>query len=503
MDTLGALVIEARAQGQPGPATCHAPFSSLYLDQRGFARVCPANAGVPLGNVARSSLREIWQGPVAMALRDAFRSGTWGDGCDLCSWQASATSDDQAYARLYDEFGSSTDHPEWPVHLELALSNRCNLQCVMCAGDQSSAIRRHREGFPALPAAYPDRFFDELVELLPHLQRAKFLGGEPFLVREHHRVWDLMVDHGIEVPIHVTTNGTVWNERVERVLEHLPTSLAISFDGLRPATIEAIRVGADAEAMFTNLDRFQAYVERRETYLSLTFCLMTENWREFGEFLAYATARDLDVFVNTVTNPTRLSLYSLPPAQLTEVVEHLEGEAGALRPRLGRNASTWEDQLRRLRARLDGAGEAARPRWLHTSDEQVELVSQQVAVSRRGPVPRREDHEELATWAHGGPVSTLALDDEDRVARVEPADRFLDLPLSVAGHPFDEVAILLSSFYGRRTTTQVLESTSRVLDRVARYESVEGHHDVRSRLRRFPDGSMRVTVAARSEALTS
>ena len=59
-----------------------------------------------------------------------------------------------------------------------------------------------------------------------------------------------------------------WNDRVERVLEHLPTSFAISVDGLTPETIARVRVGADPQRVLANLDRFQAYTERRGTYLA-------------------------------------------------------------------------------------------------------------------------------------------------------------------------------------------------------------------------------------------
>jgi MoaA/NifB/PqqE/SkfB family radical SAM enzyme len=492
-----------------GEAACHAPFTSLYLDQRGYARACPLNNATPLGNIGRSTLREIWNGPAARALRQRFREGEWGTGCDVCAWQSRSAGDEQVYARLYDELPLPDDEPEWPIHLELALSNRCNLQCVMCSGDQSSSIRRHREGFAPMPAAYPERFFDELVEVLPHLQRAKFLGGEPFLVREHHRVWDLMVDLDVQVPIHVTTNGTIWNDRVERVLEHLPTSLAISVDGVRPETIAKVRVGVDPDVLMANLERFQAYVRERGTYLSLTYCLMTENWQEFGDFLVATTARDLDAYVNTVTGPARLSLYRLPPEQLAEVVAALEADDDRIRPHLGRNEAVWDDQLTRLRGRLAQADQASTPRWLLRASNPAKEVG--VTVQRSGHAElerlRADDEAILRQWAEGGPVTGLDLDRDDRIiSTTTDGDGFLHLPSDVRSITFDEVAVLLSSFYGRRTTVEVLHAEAALEDRVACYETPGEETALRSRIRPIPlpggKAGVRLVVAARRRART-
>lgn len=476
-----------------GAPACHAPFTSLYLDQRGFARVCPVNNAPPLGNVAHEPLLDIWRGPRAQALREEFLAGGWGSGCEVCSWQATSTSPEQAYARLYDESPVLDAAPAHPQQLELALSNRCNLRCVMCSGDQSSAIRAQREHFPPLPDVYPERFFAELPEVLAHLRRAKFLGGEPFLVPAHHRVFDLLVEGGHELPIHVTTNGTVWNPRVERVLEALPTSFAISVDGIRPETVARVRVGADLPTILANLDRFQAHTEARGTYLSLTYCLMTENWEEFGEFLCFAEGRDLDVFVNTVTTPGRLSLYRLPRPRLEAVLGELERQDEALRGRLRRNKAVWDDQLDRLRGRLELAERP--PSFLRAPGERWTPV----AVA---PPSADADRRVLRAWTEGGPTSTLVIDGEDRVRAVDPAgEGFLHLPTDVLDRTFDEVAVLLASFYGRRTTVERLVDLDDLQDRIASYETADSHVEVRSRVRptRLDDGEegLRLVVGAR------
>lgn len=454
-----------------------------------------------LGNVATSTLRELWHGPVAQDLRRRFRDGEWGVGCHVCSWQADTGSSEQAFARIYDELPLPDGEPEWPVHLELALSNRCNLQCIMCSGAQSSSIRRHREHFPALAGAYPDRFFDELVEVLPHLREVKFLGGEPFLIHEHQRVFELMIAGGLETPIHVTTNGTIWNSRVERVLEHLPTSLAVSMDGIRPETVAKVREGAELSRILTNLDRFQRYTRERGTYLAVTYCLLTENWEEFGDFLAFADERDLDVFVNTVTTPATLSLYRLPRPQLAEVVARLEDQDDWAQRHLRRNRGVWDDQLSRMRSQLR-AKDGGEPVWMRPAHEQFPEVD--VTIRGADSAAVDDDQEALAAWAEGGPVATIEMDAHDQVIRADPPGaNFLHLPTDVTGRAFTDLAVLLVSFYGRPAGYETVQTSPDLLDRIATYETQEATTTVRLRTRPIVVGDgepgVRVTAAVRQE----
>src|SRR5678816_2700847 len=100
-------------------------------------------------------------------------------------------------------------------------SNTCNLACVMCTGEYSSVIRA-KEGLPPMPAVYDEQFFEDLAFYLPHVKELSFLGGEPFLQLECFRVWDMLIERELSPICHVTTNGSLYDARVERVLQNLP-----------------------------------------------------------------------------------------------------------------------------------------------------------------------------------------------------------------------------------------------------------------------------------------
>lgn len=334
-------------------SACYAPIASMYFDAFGNVTACCQNTRQVLGNVRDQSISDIWRGEPALRLRQAVRDYDLGVGCEFCQWQLDDGNVEATFATSFDDLAVSGSDPPWPTQMEFALSNSCNLECVMCHGDFSSSIRAHREHRPPLPKVYGDRYFEELAEFLPHLHRARFFGGEPFLAEESFRVFELLLAQRSSVPCNVTTNGTQWNERIERVLDGLPVSIGVSLDGVTPETVESVRLNASFGVVLTNLVRFRRYTERRGTVLSLTFCLMRPNWHEFGDFLAFADDLGCSVFVNTVVYPPRLSLYRMGVEELRGVLATLEGQTPRFSERLGLNRRVWFVEIDRLRRWLD------------------------------------------------------------------------------------------------------------------------------------------------------
>jgi MoaA/NifB/PqqE/SkfB family radical SAM enzyme len=331
---------------------CYAPYTTLYFDTRGSVRVCCHNHQFPLGNVLEHSIEDMWRGARIKVLRDALAAGDFAPGCQFCELQTADGCFSTASMRRFDTFAVPSEAPEWPQQIEFSISNVCNLECVMCNGLQSSAIRARRERLPVLPRVYSDAFIQSLGEYLAHATWLKFLGGEPFLIQEYYQIWDLMIAGGITTPCHVTTNGTQLNPRVESILDRIPMSFAVSMDGVRPETVESIRVNANYQELMDNVRRFREYAKARRTTFSLTYCLMRQNWREFGEFCLMADDWNCNVYVNTVRNPPQLGIYTMPPGELRGVLDGMEAEAASLDSRLTRNRRVWFAELDRIRAKV-------------------------------------------------------------------------------------------------------------------------------------------------------
>jgi MoaA/NifB/PqqE/SkfB family radical SAM enzyme len=336
--------------------------------------------------------------------------------------------------------------------MEFSISNTCNLECVMCNGEWSSSIRSRREKLPPLKKVYGDGFFADLRKYLPHLRHVKILGGEPFLAQESFRIWDMMIEMGLQTPCHVTTNGTHYNAKVERVLDKLPFSFSISMDGVTKKTVESIRVNAVFEELRANFQRFLAYTRERGTDLTLTYCFMPQNYHELGDYLLFADEHECNVCVNTVIHPASHSLYQLPTAELRPIVEALDRQSAELLPRLGRNRDVWIHEVDRLRHRLQENDEAP-----------LSFVPGRMAMTTGGgdlPVVTidreelaREAARRLESWSGAEPQHGLFSNETDIVVDLwRNADTFLGIPKEQCiGRPMDDIYAQVRMRFGGMT----------------------------------------------------
>lgn len=433
---------------------CVAPLVAMVFDAYGNVQACCANALYPLGNVNEQSLRDIWTGSRADAMRRALASGDWSYGCGVCRYRVerSAVGVPLDTYELYP-LESTTSTPEWPALLSFSLHNTCNLECIMCGGDSSSKIRTRRDGLPGLPHAYGESFFQQLEPFLERCSNVDFVGGEPFLVREHDRVWDMLIAAGRKVAVSVTTNGTTWNAKVERWLDALDTTVLLSIDGVTPETFEAVRVGADFDQVMANLERFRRYTAGRGTDLILNWSLVRQNWFELGAMMRFAEERGLAVHVQTVLEAD-FGVQHLPTEELRHVVETMEAESEQLQPGLQINRDTWLGEISRLRLELESR-DSGETRLLSmappdpSNAEHVERVIREHAAPERtrsllhagqrllGRASRRDRatldraRSELKAWSFGGTVGEMALDAELRLVSVDMGGVF---PASV-GRP--------------------------------------------------------------------
>ncbi len=364
------------------------------------------NDSFQLGQIGRQSVREVWDGAELAQLRDALDEGDYRYGCQDCESDIVIGERRQTHAESFDRFPQPSTPHAWPRRVEFALSNACNLQCVQCNGDLSSSIRSHREHRPPLRSPYGDAFFSELREVLPHIEVAVFIGGEPFLSRECRRVWDLLIEMDLHPEVHVTTNGTVWDERVEHYLHSLCMTVAVSIDGATAATNDAIRLGSKFEDVTANRDRFLAATRSYGSAFCLNHCLMRDNWHELGDFLLDAERLDVGVHVIPVYYPSTKSLLTLPAEELDAVLRQLQDQGERVRPRLTRNAAAWDAAVGLVRSRL-AAGENATP--VSVGRGPLDPPSARVIDEARAELTRWAGREPLTICSRYGVVEEVEL----------------------------------------------------------------------------------------------
>jgi MoaA/NifB/PqqE/SkfB family radical SAM enzyme len=389
---------------KPFRAACYAPFTSLLLNTLGDVVACCRSQSYVLGNVARESLDSIWNGPRIRAMRKAMLDYQLGPGCEFCEWTIQAGDHGGTVARHFDWLTVDSETPAYPTQIEFALGNECNFACVQCCGNWSSRIRLQREGMPPLAKVYDERFFSDLRRYLPHLRHAKFLGGEPFLAPEIRRVWDMLFEQELRPSSYIITNGSVWNDRVEQVLERLEPSLCVSLDAIADRDLlERIRVGAKYDVVTENIRRFRDWSRAKGKRLMISFSLMRLNWTELGPMLLFCEENDIDIDVIRVGDPSHLSLFTLPAPELLEIVTALEQQAVSVRNRLPRLAPTWDDAVQGLRENVKGTHRA---QFQHVEDATKRLARDAMTATREAF--GRDDWQ--ATIELGASVSKLHKD---------------------------------------------------------------------------------------------
>ena len=467
------------AGGSPPPAVgsaphsaCYAPSIQLYFQPDGDVRACCHNFNHSLGNVAEQRLREIWDGAAAESLRTALAADDYSLGCRGCEAQVAIEGRATSIPARFDvHAGHLTDDPasrRWPRLAEFNLSNACNLQCIQCNGDLSSSIRAKREGRAPLPKPYGDQFFEDLAEFLPHLTRAQFAGGEPFMAPENYRVWELLAEVAPTCEVVVVTNATQWNRRVEDILERVPMSFAFSIDGITKETYEAVRVDADFEETFTNVERYRDYAARVGTQVAMNHCLMVQNHHEFADYLLWADQRGIPVNVSVVRQPGHCSIARLPVAELREVLARLEAQDPVVRPQLTLNAHVWERELARIRDWAEAGAVVDDP-----TSEFGGAAYNVMSFRRSGSGPHDEQaaRADLLPLAHDGVVHELTIGPDDRVSASSPSLVVLlgDEADQLVGGSVQGLQGLSTATFGTMLDHEVLHQDDDRIDAVVTY----------------------------------
>lgn len=299
---------------------CYNPFVNIFFNVKGHAIACCRSHDTILGKYPDQSIKEIWFGEQFEKMREHMRHNDLNMGCDYCKMQLKTDRFHAIPSMNPDEFASDKTGI-YPRTMELELSNRCNLQCIMCSGRVSSAIRKHREKLPAIESPYDDAFVEQLKEFIPHLKNMYFYGGEPFLIDIYYQIWDEVMKINPKVKLFVVSNGNVYNDRIKKLLKATDFNVIISLDSLKKERYEYIRQGGSFEVIMKNIDRFNSLIKGN---LSISHTPMQINWDDTPEIINFCNRIDARINLSYVEGPARFALWAFPPGKLEEVYRYYD-----------------------------------------------------------------------------------------------------------------------------------------------------------------------------------
>lgn len=115
-----------------------------------------------------------------------------------------------------------------PRVLKVTLKNMCNLRCIMCAC--------HRLPIWKLPQKYKD----QIIEMLPFLERVSWIGGEVFLYDYFKEL--IYNANKYNVRQDIITNGILIDDCMAKYFVQNNVDIEFSIDSLKPDVYKKIRI---------------------------------------------------------------------------------------------------------------------------------------------------------------------------------------------------------------------------------------------------------------------
>ena len=165
----------------------------------------------------------------------------------------------------------------YPRIAQVVITTSCNLKCVMCSENNHNA-----------KYVFSDKQFNDLVEIMPYLQRLVLRGGEVFLYKNFDRLLDEIYKN--DVSVEILTNGLLLNEKNINKLIKMNAVLNFSIDSPIKETYEFIRKGAKFENLIYNillLNKIKKEMKSNAKF-NINMVVMKRNYKEIPDMIKFA-----------------------------------------------------------------------------------------------------------------------------------------------------------------------------------------------------------------------
>lgn len=287
---------------------CLHPFISLAIEPSGAIRTCCVTKN-KLGDAKNGdTVSSVWNGSKLNKIREEIINGKASANCLGCIYseqfnhRSKRLRSNDTWEKIikkksiFEIADIKNFNKNYIQHLDLSLSNSCNLNCAMCFAEFSTAWQNYKndlakEKFKFIhnyqtyekATGLSNYFIDDLVKYFPRLQRISIKGGEPLLDRKLRIILRKLIEANKEIKkIIIVTNGTVINNEVISAISIAKNiSLSISIDA-RGKLYEWIR-GYNFNKLMSNISRFSKINSIKE--INITHTLSVYNIWEVNNFI--------------------------------------------------------------------------------------------------------------------------------------------------------------------------------------------------------------------------
>ena len=339
---------------------CMLPWLHLHGWPTGEAYpCCLSDDKLPIGNLRRSTLAEIWNGDKLKAMRANMLADRQSPECKKCyeqekmgffSMRNSSNKHFGHHIADVDKTSSDGHHPEFNIrYWDIRFSNICNFRCRYCGPnfssnwweDKAALYGKDKIGHGKFLYAGKDKddIWNQMQEHIPHLEQIYFAGGEPLIMDEHYRLLRELVDRNLtNVRLMYNTNFSELTYKKLDILEIWKlfdsVSVGASLDAMGERA-EYMRKGTKWDDIENNRKRMLEVCPEVDFYISATVNVFNVfhisdfhmNWVDKGLIKAQ------DFNVNILQGPTYYRCDILPADmkkkatdKLAQMIKWLEGK---------------------------------------------------------------------------------------------------------------------------------------------------------------------------------
>ncbi len=294
------------------PTFCSAPWTGLNIDQTGKVLPC-MHSGYVLGNIKEQNLNDILVGKPMQDLKNAMQCGEWHEACQLCKQlEESSGSSGRTQKRASEATLSAINADiNWfePQHLAVNWSNLCNLTCVYCNPETSTAW----QGVEGIPIKFIRNEHQALIDIMKTkgsaVQGLTLGGGEPLLQKGLINMLHCLDPNNVRVLITTNLSMDITQNEIYQELKTWPNvSWMVSFDNADKDKFEYVRDRASWEQLVNNikiLKQDNQHVWAHPAYS--IYCAL-----DLIEYYEFCEQFGLDIFWCELTHPWDLDIRRQP-----------------------------------------------------------------------------------------------------------------------------------------------------------------------------------------------
>jgi len=357
---------------------CILPWIHFYANPDGnVLPCCIGDHRLPLGNVQKNSITEIWNSDPYKEMRLNMLAGNRCKECTSCyqSEDAEVNSFRQSVNKDYAEFFNFADETNSDgsldtmklKYLDIRWSNICNFKCRSCSSTYSSswATEDNKQGqnksvFIFAGGNNNDLLYEQIKPYISEVKEIYFAGGEPLLMDKHYDILKHLIDiNNTDIKIRYNTNLSSLTFKNISVIElwkkfsnvHLNVSLDSWGD-----RAEYIREGTEWKTIIDNINTVKTNCPH--IHLGVSSVISAFNVYTLPEFTDYLLDNRLfeasSISFYNLIHPNFYSFDIFDTETKTEIIKKLSERNynNSIRSRINNvirhlESSTSNDELRR------------------------------------------------------------------------------------------------------------------------------------------------------------